>query len=201
MAGRGRPRGFDRDAVLRRAMWMFWERGYEATSMAELTAAMGIRPPSLYAAFVSKEELFREAVALYERTEGAITDRALRGGATARASVDGVLRGNAVVYTDPDKPPGCMIVLAATNCTPENEGVRELLAQGRRDTEADLRTRMERGVEDGDLPEGTDTAALAAFYATVFYGLSIRARDGFSRAELLGVVDSAMAAWETLTTR
>ncbi|MDJ1136135.1 TetR/AcrR family transcriptional regulator [Streptomyces iconiensis] len=199
MAVRGRPRGFDRDAVLCRAMWMFWERGYEATSMAELTAAMGIRPPSLYAAFGSKEDLFREAVELYQRTEGSVTTAALRDGATARASIDGVLRGNAVVYTDPGKPHGCMVVLAATNCAPGNEGVRELLAQDRRDTQNSLRARMDRGVEEGDLPECLDTAALAAYYTTVFYGLSLQARDGASREELLGVVDAAMTAWDVLT--
>jgi AcrR family transcriptional regulator len=198
MAARGRPRSFDREAVLLKAMRMFWEQGYEATSMTELTVAMGISPPSLYAAFGSKEGLFREAVDLYGRTE-AVTDLALREGATAREAVDGMLRGNAVVYTDPAKPAGCMVVLAATNCTAENEGVRELLAESRRATRRSVRERLERGIAEGDLPPGTDTDALAGFCTTVLHGMSVQARDGFSRRDLLDVVDSAMSAWDGLT--
>ncbi|ONK11660.1 TetR/AcrR family transcriptional regulator [Streptomyces sp. MP131-18] len=201
MAGRGRPRSFDREAALLSAMRLFWERGYEATSLTDLTAAMGIKSPSLYAAFGSKEALFREAVALYERTEGGITERALTGSATARAAVDGVLRGNAVAYTEPGNPRGCMIVLAATNCAPENETVRRFLAEDRRRTQGLLRDRIERGVAEGDVPAGADTAALASFYTTVFHGLSIQARDGAPRAELLGVVDAAMGAWDGLAAR
>ncbi|WP_432069018.1 TetR/AcrR family transcriptional regulator [Streptomyces sp. AA1529] len=198
MATRGRPRAFDRDAALERAMHVFWERGYEATTMADLTAAMGIRPPSLYAAFGSKEGLFRAAVALYGRTEGAVTRRALSEASTAREGVRQALRGNACAYTAAGKPPGCMIVLAATNCTPENDGVRALLAEDRRAMEGRIRERMDRGVAEGDLPAGADTRALAAFYATVLFGLSVQARDGVPRQDLLGVVEAAMAVWGTL---
>ncbi|WP_079042701.1 TetR/AcrR family transcriptional regulator [Streptomyces albus] len=154
MAGRGRPRAFDRDAALREAMCVFWRRGYEAASLAELTEAMGIRPPSLYAAFGSKEQLFREAVDLYMRTEGALTPRALDEAATAREGIHRALAGNACGYTEPGKPSGCMIVLAATNCTPEHAGVQELLADARCGTQRRFRDRLARGVAEGDVSSG-----------------------------------------------
>ncbi|MBO8195897.1 TetR/AcrR family transcriptional regulator [Streptomyces oryzae] len=198
-AARGRPRAFDRDAALERAMHVFWERGYEATTMAELTEAMGIRPPSLYAAFGSKEGLFREAVELYERTDGTVSRDALAGAPTAREGVRDALRGNVIRYTAPDRPRGCMIVHAATNCAPENEGVRALLAEDRRATERMFRERVDRGIAEGDVPPGTGSGTLGAFYATVLFGLSMQAKDGVPRSELLAVVDAAVAAWDTLT--
>ncbi|WP_438006816.1 TetR/AcrR family transcriptional regulator [Sorangium sp. So ce321] len=198
MAGRGRPRSFDRAAALRRAMEVFWERGYEGTSLSDLTAAMGINSPSLYAAFGCKESLFREAVSLYNEVEGAAVARAMREEPTARRAVEAMLRGNAEAYVSPGKPSGCMIVLAATLGTQESEAVRSHLAEVRRGALVELQRRLERGVVEGDLPAGTDTAALAAFYTTVLQGLSIQARDGASREALLAVVDCAMAAWDAL---
>ncbi|WP_437723334.1 TetR/AcrR family transcriptional regulator [Sorangium sp. So ce861] len=198
MAGRGRPRGFDRAAALRRAMEVFWERGYEGTSLSDLTAAMGINSPSLYAAFGCKEALFREAVALYNEVEGAATNRALREEPTARGAVEAMLRSNVEAYASPGKPSGCMIVLAATLGTPESERVRGHLAACRRGALDELQRRLDRGVAEGDLPAGTDTAALAAFYTTVLQGLSIQARDGASREALEAIVGCAMAAWDAL---
>ncbi|WP_437655851.1 TetR/AcrR family transcriptional regulator [Sorangium sp. So ce1182] len=198
MAGRGRPRSFDRAAALRRAMEVFWERGYEGTSLSDLTAAMGINSPSLYAAFGCKESLFREAVSLYNEVEGAAVARAMREEPTARRAVEAMLRGNAEAYVSPGKPSGCMIVLAATLGTQESEAVRSHLAEVRRGALVELQRRLDRGVAEGDLPAGTDTAALAAFYTTVLQGLSIQARDGASREALLAVVDCAMAAWDAL---
>ncbi|WP_436626235.1 TetR/AcrR family transcriptional regulator [Sorangium sp. So ce136] len=198
MAGRGRPRSFDRAAALRRAMEVFWERGYEGTSLSDLTAAMGINSPSLYAAFGCKESLFREAVSLYNQVEGAAVARAMREAPTARGAVEAMLRGNAEAYVSPGKPSGCMIVLAATLGTQESEAVRCHLAEVRRGAVVELQRRLDRGVVEGDLPAGTDTAALAAFYTTVLQGLSIQARDGASREALLAVVDCAMAAWDAL---
>jgi AcrR family transcriptional regulator len=194
---RGRPRGFDRDAALRRAMEVFWERGYEGASVSELCAAMGINSPSLYGAFGSKEILFRQAVELYAGVEGSITERALREGATAREAVERMLRENAREYTDPDTPTGCMLVLGATAWT-ENASVREYVADYRREAHDALQERIERGIADGDLPKRADAAAISAFYATVLEGLSIQARDGASFEQLSTIVDSSMAAWEAL---
>lgn len=180
-------------------MWAFWERGYEATSMTDLTAAMEINSPSLYAAFGSKEALFRETIGLYSETEGAVTQRALREARTARAAVEAMLRGSADAYTDPGKPAGCMIVLSAVNATAGNDAVRGFLADCRQQDLSDLRGRMDQAVADGDLPSSTDTSVLAAFYNTVLYGMSIQARDGASREELYTIVDAALVAWDALT--
>jgi AcrR family transcriptional regulator len=198
MATRGRPRSFDRDVALRRAMEVFWEHGYEGTALSDLTAAMGINSPSLYAAFGSKEELFREAVTLYDATEGAATTRALADEPTARASMEAMLRRNVESYADPATPNGCMIVLAATAGAVANAGVRELLADNRREVLSAVARRIEQGVTEGDVPPGTDAEAVAGFYVTVLQGLSIQARDGASCEALQAVVDGAMAAWDTL---
>jgi AcrR family transcriptional regulator len=200
MASRGRPRSFDRDAALRRAMEVFWRHGYEGTSLNQLTTAMAINAPSLYAAFGSKEALFRDAVELYDATEGALANGALEA-PTAREAVEAMLRGNVADYTDPSKPPGCMIVLAATIGTIGNQGVRDFLAEQRRSGEEVLRRRLQRGVQEGDLPPGTDVKALAAFVTTLQQGLSIQARDGAPRATLEAIVDHALAAWDTMTVK
>ncbi|QBS40147.1 TetR/AcrR family transcriptional regulator [Nocardia sp. CS682] len=195
MADRGRPRAFDRTEVLRRAMEVFWEHGYEGSSMSDLTSAMGINSPSLYAAFGGKEALFREAVGLYGQTDGGYTDRALREEPTARAAIDAMLRDNAIAYTVEDKPHGCMVVLAGSTYTTRSESIRDFLIEKRRETTEEIRRRMDHGVAEGDLPADTNTPALAHFYATVLYGLSIQARDGASLAELTQSIDVAMAAW------
>jgi AcrR family transcriptional regulator len=198
MTERGRPRGFDRAEALHRAMEVFWEHGYDGTSIGELTAAMGIRPPSLYAAFGSKEALFREAVALYEEQVGEPTLLAMCDEPTAAAGVEALLRANVLAYTDPDKPTGCMIVLAATTYTPSTAGIRDFLAEQRRSATAAVRDRLARGQADGDVPPGADIDALAAYVSTVQFGMSLQARDGSTREELSAVVDRAMVAVEHL---
>jgi AcrR family transcriptional regulator len=198
VAMRGRPRAFDRTEALRQAMTVFWERGYEGASISDLSAAMGISSPSLYAAFGCKEQLLREAVALYNEIEGADIAAALRRLPTAREAIAEVLRRNAVAYTDPGKPTGCMIVLTATTYTEGNRAVHDHLADWRMSLERDFRERLERGIADGDVPAGADAATIAAFYNTVNHGMAIQARDGTDRPTLSAVAEAAIAAWDGL---
>jgi AcrR family transcriptional regulator len=201
MAVRGRPRAFDRTKALRQAMNVFWERGYEGASISDLTAAMGINSPSLYAAFGCKEQLLREAVAYYNETESAAVATALRELPTAREAIAEALRHNVVAYTDPDKPSGCMIVLTATTYTEQSKAVHAHLADWRIATEHDFRDRIERGIADGDVPAGADAATIAAFYSAVNQGMAIQARDGADRSKLSAVAESAIAAWDGLVGR
>jgi AcrR family transcriptional regulator len=196
MAMRGRPRAFDRAGALRRAMEVFWEHGYEGTSISDLTAAMGINSPSLYSAFGCKEELFREAVAYYDETLGATAAAELRDQPTAREAIAAVLRHHAVVFCDPGSPRGCMIVLTAT--TDRSQPVHEHLAGWRLALERDFRERIERGIADGDVPAGADAAAIAAFYNTVNHGMAIQARDGADQTKLSAIAEAAIAAWDGL---
>ncbi len=180
-------------------MMVFWQNGYESTSMTDLTGAMGINSPSLYAAFGSKERLFREAVSHYDETEGAAAARALREQPTARDAIAEVLRINAVAYTDQEKPRGCMIVLSATLHADCGEDLHDHLAELRRSTERAFRERVERGIADGDVPAGVDAATIAGFYNALLEGMSVQARDGASRAALSAIAESAIAAWDVLT--
>ncbi|MFF4945305.1 TetR/AcrR family transcriptional regulator [Streptomyces rubiginosohelvolus] len=198
MAERGRPRAFDRAVALRGAMEVFWELGYEGTKLTDLTGAMNINSASLYNTFGSKEQLFREAVALYGSTTGSATARALREEPTARAAVEAMLRGNIDIFADTGTPSGCMIVLAAANCAHQNRGVAEHLAGHRRRTVAELEDRLERAITEGELAPETDVRSVADFYATILYGLSIEARDGVPVERLSSTVDRAVGLWDTL---
>jgi AcrR family transcriptional regulator len=199
-SSKGRPRGFDRAEALRQAMRLFWAKGYDGASLADLTAAMGINPPSLYAAFGSKEALFREATDLYSETEGVDIWRSLHQSATARQAVEGFLRESAAAFSRAGDPPGCLIVLGALNANGNNAAICEDLRQRREANVAELRTRLEAAVREGELPASIDCEAIAVFYVTVQQGMSIQARDGASHDRLLSAADGAMAAWDALTT-
>ena len=200
MAKRGRPARFDRDEALERAMEMFWERGYEGTTLEDLQAAMGdIGPTSFYHAFGSKEALFRQAVDKYQETVGGPALRALEESPTAREAVHLMLRLTAESFCRPGKPHGCMLVLGAINCTPANAGPQNYLQSIRRAAPKVIKRRLKRAVDEGDLPASTNISAIESFYATILHGLAIRAGDGASRKALLAVVDGAMVAWPALT--
>lgn len=192
---RGRPRSFDRDAALVRATLLFWQHGYEGTSIADLTAAMGISPPSLYAAFGDKRTLFAEVVDRYGDTFGAFMDKALDGAGDIRSGFTRMLREAAVSYTDPRHPAGCLVISAATNCSPQTADIEEDLRGRRVANVRAFQRRLEEARTSGALPEGTDTRALSVFFAAVVQGMSQQARDGASTDELLSVAAYAMAAW------
>ncbi|MGW0515785.1 TetR/AcrR family transcriptional regulator [Crossiella sp. NPDC003009] len=185
-------RAFDRDKALATALREFWSHGYEATSVAALTKAMGINPPSLYAAFGDKRRLFEEAVRLYQRTHGRVLSPEAP---DARTAIQDMLRQLATDYTDARHPPGCMIVTAATNCGPESHEVELELRAMREAGKAAIAARIRQDVEARRLPPETNAAGLAAFYASIIQGMSQQARDGASRSELEQVVDLAMRAW------
>lgn len=192
---RGRPRSFDRDTALEKALRAFWEHGYETTSIADLTRAMGIAAPSLYAAFGDKKTLFEEVVEVYVRRYGGFIERALAEEPTARSAVGRVLREAAVEYTEPGRPPGCLVINAAVNAAPASAEVTEALRGMREGNVHALTSRIRAGVAAGELPEETDASALARFVGAVLQGMSQQARDGAGREELEAVAATAMRAW------
>nr|WP_312371812.1 TetR/AcrR family transcriptional regulator [Delftia acidovorans] len=193
----GRPREFDRDQALERAMLAFWRRGYEGTSMADLVQALGIASARIYAAFGSKQDLFREAVQRYEAGDGGFADRAMAQEPRVRDALARVLRDAVATYTDDAHPLGCMVVTAATNCAEENEGVAAWLAGHRRQRTQSLIDRLQRALDEGELRAGTDVQALGDFYATQLHGISVQARDGVPRERLLAAVQAALLLLDT----
>ncbi|MEU0155661.1 TetR/AcrR family transcriptional regulator [Micromonospora fulviviridis] len=200
MATRGRPRTFDPDTALRQALELFWERGYEGTSLSDLAQAMGIASASIYACFGSKADLFRQVMELYGATAGAPPRRAMNEHPTARAAIHAMLRATADQISRSDAPHYCMLILAAPTGAVENHAVREFLADIRRSQFTAIKDRLARGLADGDLTASDASVdAIARYYATVVQGLSVQARDGATRTELEAVITCAMAGWDALT--
>jgi len=191
----GRPLSFDREAALERAMLVFWRYGYEAASLSELTSAMGITPPSLYAAFGDKEQLFLEAVERYSTKSCDALQCLFDEAPTARDAIERLLQSSAVDNTCPSHPPGCLVVTATTNCSASAEHVQTAMTERRDNVETMIKTRIEQGVNEGELPAGTDPGTLASFYATVIQGMSTQARDTGDRDKLLAIAAAAMRAW------
>lgn len=192
---RGRPLSFDRDAALENAMHVFWERGYEAASIADLTAAMGITPPSLYTAFGDKEQLFLEAIERYALGYGSAGARALVEEPTARGAIERWLLESANEHTQPCHPKGCMVVMAATNCSAAAERVQDALLLRRTEAIANVGRRIQGGIDNGELPADTDANDLANFYATIYQGMSMQAKDGATHESLMATVRTAMRSW------
>jgi AcrR family transcriptional regulator len=190
----GRPRAFDRDKALDRALHVFWARGYEGTSIADLTEAMGINPPSLYAAFGNKEALFRQALDRYEVQRDEIMAEAFAA-PTAREAMTRLLEGTADRLSDKDKPRGCLMVQGALSCSEECEAVKRDLAARRAGGEVLIRERLKRAKREGDLPADADPVALARFVSTVLQGMAVQAAGGATRKELRAIADMALKVW------
>jgi AcrR family transcriptional regulator len=195
MAMIGRPREFDRAQALEAAMYLFWRKGFAAASMNDLCDAMGVRSPSLYAAFGSKEALYLEAIEHYVRTVGPPVWGKLAEGATAREGVESLLM--TATKTLPESgtcPAGCMAALGAV-CDEWPAGIADAVKKTRADMLGMLWSRLETGAANGELPTTTDVEGLSRFYLGVFQGMAVQARDGATPAELKAIVRAAMSAW------
>jgi len=197
MARVGRPREFDRDEALGKALELFWSQGYEGTTLTDLQKAMGgITAPSFYAAFGSKEDLFRETVQLYNRVEGAPLLQALMEGRTARSSIGNLLKAAVESFSNPANPRGCFMVLGAINCGRSNRHIETFMQEQRALRESVIKKRLRKAINEGDLPKSADIGGLASFYSALLDGLALHARDGAPRKTLLGIAERAMDAWE-----
>jgi AcrR family transcriptional regulator len=191
---KGRPREFDIDTALDRALKVFWRKGYEGASLPDLTRAMGINRPSLYAAFGNKEALFRKVLDRYAEGPAAYV-RAALDEPTARAVAERLLGGAVDLLTDPRNPRGCLMVQGALACGEAAESVRRELVSRRVEGEVAVRQRFERALAEGDLPADSDPADLARYVVTVIRGMAVQAAGGASREELRRVVEMALRAW------
>jgi len=190
----GRPREFDIERALDKALEVFWRNGYEGTSIASLTAAMGINPPSLYAAFGNKEALFRRAIDRYLEQRTGFWNEALAA-PTARGMIAHLLHGSAIFLTEKRNPPGCLLVRGALSCSEAAESVAREIAKRRREGEVAIRARLEDARKTGELPAGLEPAEFARYIMTVLEGMSLGAAAGATRKELHTVADLALRTW------
>lgn len=190
-----RPREFDRDEALAKARDAFWATGYEGTSVSDLVRILGLAPARLYAAFGSKEDLFREAVALYEATEGGFVARALAEEPSARKAIARMFDDAIELYTRSNRPRGCLVVSAATSSALENDAVRAFLAERRRAQEVSIVERLRQAVGNGELPKEVDPEALGSAVAALLIGISMQARDGASRQKLRAMCAYSLSAF------
>lgn len=190
----GRPPSFDRAVALERAMLLFWRHGYEATSLSDLTRALGVTAPSIYSAFGNKKALFLEAVALY-LSGGSSPTAIIDAAPSAREAARVLMEGAAIAYTGDATPPGCMLATSAISVSEEAADVQAHLSAIRNGVEAHLKARIQADVANGTLPPHTDAETLAAHTTAIIQGSSTLARDGASRDKLLRVARSAMTAW------
>jgi AcrR family transcriptional regulator len=192
----GRPREFDAEKALDKAMRVFWKKGFEGASLPDLTRAMGINRPSLYAAFGKKEELFRKALDHYASSIGS-SDACGNplDEPTARGAVEKMLRSNAELLSCPRSPKGCLLITGALACGDGADNIRRELISRRKQKETALKQRLARAIAEGDLSKDSDPGDLARYVSSVSAGLSIQAANGATRAQLLRIVDLAMRAW------
>lgn len=193
---KGRPREFDIDEALGQALLVFWRNGYEAASMTELTSAMGITKPSLYAAFGNKEQLFHKALDLYEREKLAYMTSALEA-PTARGVAERLLRGSLEMQMSTCDPKGCLGVISAATCGAEAEPIKAEVVKRRASSEAALIKRFAEAQAAGEFPEGMTPEALTRFLFAILQGLALQGGSGATCAELSQLVETSMAVWPT----
>ncbi|HEY7986452.1 MAG TPA: TetR/AcrR family transcriptional regulator [Methylophilaceae bacterium] len=191
---RGRPSNFDHDEALEKALYVFWTRGYEGASMSELTDALGINRPSIYAAFGNKEELFRKALGKYMAGPVAYVADAMQQ-PTARQSIEMFLTKSAEALTSPSTPRGCMMVQGALSCGQGAELIQQELVTHRQNYEATIKKRLELAKTQSELAQNVDSGALAKYIVTVHQGMSVQATSGASKEELLAIVELALQNW------
>jgi AcrR family transcriptional regulator len=192
----GRPREFDLDQALDRALSVFWRKGYEGTTLPDLTTAMGINRPSLYSAFGNKEALFRRALDRYVSGPAAYVAVALNA-PTARQVVEQLWSGAIDLVTDPHNPRGCFMVQGILACGDAADAVRKDVKDRRAAGVRVLRRRFQRAIAEGDLPHDASAGDLARYVATVVHGMAVQATSGATRAELKRVAKLALRAWPT----
>ncbi|OGB25304.1 MAG: hypothetical protein A3I66_04415 [Burkholderiales bacterium RIFCSPLOWO2_02_FULL_57_36] len=194
---RGRPRNFDSGKALHQALGIFWRNGFQGASLTELTEAMGLSKPSLYAAFGDKEALYLKTLDLYASEWLSRHVEALEKERDGRQAVRSFLRSAAAMYTDPVLPGGCFVVNGMADCggpsTPA--AVEAALQKTTRDAEAKIRERLVRAQRDGQLPADASAADLASFFYALLAGLGVKAKAGARRASLYTAIDAGMAAW------
>jgi len=195
----GRPREFDADLALDRALELFWRNGYEGASINEIADAMGVSKPSLYSAFGDKESLYLRALARYGERQRSVHARVLEAEPDARRAVESLLLSAVEALADPDKPSGCMVVSGTTSCTSPGvpESVKHALVEALHGGGRAIEARLARAKRDGQLPASTDVTALAVYFNTVLAGLSVQARGQQCAHLLREIVAPAMRAWPT----
>jgi AcrR family transcriptional regulator len=193
----GRPRGFDKEGALAIAMDMFWRKGFAATSMSDLCSALGIAPPSLYAAFGSKESLYEACIVYYMDNVAPRIWDGFRRSATAREAVEAFLLDSANVLPGVNKPSGCMVTLSDARGE-GSERLGGLVEDARRQGLLLVERRIEQGMVTGEISGGANPAAIARYFLSVQQGMSIQARDGSTVRELQEVAHAAMKAWPSL---
>ena len=189
----GRPRAFCTDEALDKALTVFWEKGYEGASLQDLTDAMGINRPSLYAAFGNKESLFLKAMDRYAEKNACMID--FFNEPTAREAIEKLLYKMADKLSDPDTPKGCLIVIGALACSDETSHIKKELAARRMHMQLLIQQRLERAQEEGDLTAKANAASFARYISTVTYGLSVQASSGATREQLYEIIDITLTAW------
>ena len=198
MAKMGRPRNFDRDEAINQAMLLFWEHGYESTTLTLLKEGMGgISAPSFYAAFGSKESLFQEVVGRYIGMYGQVVASLWDESLPPKEAIEQSLRRSARMQTDRSHPLGCLLVLSASTCSPENRHIQKAMANERSRSRAGLNACVQRAITAGELAPATDPAVLGAVFYTFLTGISMQARDGVPLSQLNAAISQVMRVWDS----